>query len=143
MFARPSVWPPSLVARNPCGHFIAYTCLAQNFKESLTSENVASPEEVLLHVYCVAQVELSQPNLVVTRSGARVQVDSIFSNITLIWNFNKTLLAELENQFAIAEESPNLGKVFLDMVPSSPLVTLLLPFRSADHIGMRTTRRRS
>jgi hypothetical protein len=50
-------------------------------------------------------------------------VDSIFSNITLIWNFNKTLLAELENQFAIAEESPNLGKVFLDMV-SPPLLSL-------------------
>ena len=76
----------------------------------------------------------------------RVQVDSIFSNITLIWNFNKTLLAELENQFAIAEESPNLGKVFLDMVPppsSRNAKPLLLPFRSADHTGMRTTRRRS
>jgi hypothetical protein len=65
----------------------------------------------------VAHVELSKPNRGHSPWHARVQVDSIFSNITLIWNFNKTLLAELENQFAIAEESPNLGKVFLDMVP--------------------------
>jgi hypothetical protein len=57
-------------------------------------------------------------------------VESIFSNVSLIWNFNNTLLQELEKQFALNEEAPHLGQVFLEMVPS-PTLCGTLPLLTA------------